>query len=306
VLLITIIYDDKRENLIYDIENVVRYFKEKNYTIGISESIQSNTHFVKIFCDGDLNEKAYNLFKMNIAGAIYNVLIDEFYDKYLLNFLSDTYFFLKYDEIDEVMKKSESILKGCDYNFDQNFIYCMNKKNIIVDKIIDCINENREINIDGFITFRMKELEDDLESIIDKVVEQYMAEREYDDFIKLLKYFVEIQDSKVDEINIIITKSGKYLLKDNKGKDITQELLDGLDEIQYKQNSNMEDILIGVLITNCPKSIVIHCVENSENDEFIDTIKNIFENKVSICTSCDMCKCTEDRFTRLIDSKIKS
>lgn len=306
MLLLTVVYDNKREDLIYDMENIVRYFKEKNFVIGISENIQSNTHFVKIFCDGELSEKVYNLFNMNIAGVIYNVIINEFYDKYLLNFLSDTYFFLKYDEMDEVMKKSKSILKGYDYKFDQNSIYCMNKKNIIVDKITSCINENREINIDGFITFRMKELEEDLESIIDKVVEQYMVEKEYNDFIKLLKYFVEIQESRIDEINIIITKCGEYLLKDGKGKDITQELLNDLNEIQYKQNSNMEDILIGVLITNCPKNIVIHCVENSENSEFIDTIKNIFEDRVSICTSCAICKSIEDRFENLIDSKIKS
>ncbi|AYD39774.1 putative sporulation protein YtxC [Clostridium fermenticellae] len=306
MLLLTVVYDDKREDLIYDIENVVRYFKEKNFIMGISENIQSNTHFVKVFCDGELSEKVYNLFNMNVAGIIYNIVINEFCDKHLFELLSDTYFFLGYDEIDQIMKNIKSVLKGYGYKFDQNSIYCMNKKNMILDKIADCIRENNEININGFIRFRMNDLQDDLESIVDKIVEQYMVEKEYNDFIKLLKYFVEIQESRIDEIDIVITEYGKYLLRDATGKDITRELLMDLDEIQYKQNSNEEDVIIGILITNCPKNIVIHGMENIQNEEFIGTIKNIFKDRVKICEVCDSCSAVEDKCESLFNSKIKN
>ena len=40
----------------------------------------------------------------------------------------------------------------------KKFIYCINKINSIIEKIKDCIEENEEININGFITFRMREL----------------------------------------------------------------------------------------------------------------------------------------------------
>ena len=50
----------------------------------------------------------------------------------------------------------------------------------------------------------MKELRSDIEEIIDKVIEGYMVEKEYKEFIKLLKYFVDIQESKIDLINIVI------------------------------------------------------------------------------------------------------
>ncbi|EET86548.1 sporulation protein YtxC, partial [Clostridium carboxidivorans P7] len=77
----------------------------------------------------------------------------------------------------------------------------------------------------GFITFRMKELREDLEEIVDKVVERYMTEKEYNEFIKLLKYFVEIQESKIEEINIIIKSDGKYLIQDKEGNDIEKNYL---------------------------------------------------------------------------------
>ena len=49
-------------------------------------------------------------------------------------------------------------------------IYCIGKINSIIEKIKTCLEENEEINIKGFITFRMKELTEDIEDIVDKVV----------------------------------------------------------------------------------------------------------------------------------------
>ena len=109
-----------------------------------------------------------------------------------------------------------------------SMVYCINRKNIIMDKITRCIEENNEINISGFLTFRIKELKEDLECIVDKVVEEYMVEKEYNEFIKLLKYFVEIQESKIDEINIIIEKNGDYYLRDEEGNDLAGNMDNGI------------------------------------------------------------------------------
>ena len=82
--------------------------------------------------------------------------------------------------------------------------YCINKINCIIEKIKECLEENEVINIKGFITFRMKELREDIECIIDKIVEDYMIEKEYKEFIKLLKYFVDILESKIENYSKIL------------------------------------------------------------------------------------------------------
>jgi putative sporulation protein YtxC len=290
MLLLTIVYDNDKEDVIDGINNLKEYFKHKNILLGISESIEGNTHFVKIFCDEEMNNRFYNLFNIHMANILYYVVIEEFYKKDMMSFLSDTYFFLKFEEIKEIKQISLNALKGEENLIDEGSIYCLNKKNAVVDKIAKCISENKEININGFITFRMKELKEDLESIIDKVVERYMVEKEYNEFIKLLKYFVEIQESKIDEVNIIIDNNGGYLIQDNNGMDITQSLLEDLNDIRYKENANMEDMLISVLITNSPEKVVIHCVDNCRNEELIDTIKKVFTERVNFCDSCKTCK----------------
>lgn len=290
MLLLTVVYSKEREDVIEGINNVKEYFKSKNKVIGISESIESNTHFVKIFCEEEIDDRLRNIFNIHVANILYNVVIDEFYNKDMMDFLSDTYFFLKYDEIKEIRDNSLEVLKDEGPIIDENSIYCINKKNGIIDKIVQCIDENKEININGFMTFRMKELKDDLEGIIDKIVEKYMAEKEYNEFIKLLKYFVEIQESKIDLMNIEVSSDGKYIIRDKKGNDITESLFSDLSDLRYRENTNDEDILISVLITNSPEKIVIHCAENCKNSELIDTVKKVFTNRVEFCDDCKACK----------------
>ena len=107
----------------------------------------------------------------------------------------------------------------------ENYVYYMNKVNAIIEKIKEFLEENSEININGFIRFRMKELKSNIEMVIDKVIENYMVEKEYKEFVKLLKYFVDIQESKIEEINIFINEGGKYLIKNSAGKDIFNEFM---------------------------------------------------------------------------------
>jgi len=294
MLLLTVVYSKEREDIVNGINKVKEYFKSKNKVIGISESIQSDTHFVKIFCEEGIDDRLRKIFNINVANILYSVVIDEFYNKDMMDFLSDTYFFLKYDEIKEIRDTSLEVLKGEGTIIDESSIYCINKKNQIIDKIAECIDENREININGFMTFRMKELKNDLESIIDKIVEKYMVEKEYNEFIKLLKYFVEIQDSKIDLMNIEISIDGKYIIRDKNGDDITERLFNELNDLKYRENTNDEDILISVLITNSPEKIVIHCGENCRNEELIDTIKKVFTNRVEFCDDCKSCRKIKD------------
>lgn len=299
MLLLTIVYNKERDHIMQGIREIKEYFKHKDILIGIYESIECNTHFLKIFCDREINNKLNNIFDIHAANIIYNIIIDEFCKKDMAAFLSDAYFFLRYEELEEIKKESLKVLRGEMEIKDEDSIYYINKKNDIIDKICRCINENREINIEGFITFRMKELLEDLETIIDRVVEKYMAEKEYNEFIKLLKYFVEIQESKMNYLNIIVSNDGKYIINNEREEDITDSFFKDLTELKYNDNTDLDDILISALITNSPENIVIHCAHNCKNKELIDTIKNVFTHRVKFCDDCKTCRLIKNNLNRV-------
>ncbi len=74
--------------------------------------------------------------------------------------------------------------------------------------------ENHSIYIDGFIQFRIKEFELFIDMVIDRGgIDEFTLEKEYKEFIKILQYFVDVQESKYNLINIIF-ENNDYLLLD--------------------------------------------------------------------------------------------
>lgn len=286
MLLLTLIYNKERDSLITDIHEMTEYFKSRKIIIGICESIQSDAHFLKFYVeDSDYNSNISNNFNLYIANIIYKVVINEYYPDEMLAFISENYFFLKEEEIDELREVAHDALKSDGEIIDESSVYCMNKKNSIVKRIQSCIMENNSINIEGFLTFRLRELNSEIEAIVEKTVERFMVEKEYGEFIKLLKYFVEIQESKIDEVHIINKKDGSYVLKDRYGIDIMEKLKEDVGIVKYPGDVKLDDMLISALITSCPKIIVIHCAQNNPNKELMETIKNVFEERVTFSTS---------------------
>jgi putative sporulation protein YtxC len=291
MLLLTVVYNSSMECIIEEIKDIIECFEHKKVTLGISESIIEDTHFIKIFCcDDNLNDNSVKLFNLHIANMLYKLVITEFCKKEVNSFLAETYFFLRYDEIKQIKPNIQEALLSEGAISNPGMVYYINKKNSIIDKIARCIEENNEINISGFLTFRTKELKQDLECIVDKVVEEYMVEKEYNEFIKLLKYFVDVQESKVDEVNILIEKNGSYYLRDEEGNDLVGNMIMELPEVKFDCKENQEELIISTLITTAPKKIVIHCSEYCKNKELLQTINKVFVNRVTYCDKCTECE----------------
>ena len=58
-----------------------------------------------------------------------------------------------------------------------------------------------------------------------------------------------------------------------------------LSDISFSSN----DYTLNTLLTLLPKKIYIHLIDNVE-DEFINTLKLIFDNRIYICNDCSLCK----------------
>lgn len=296
MLVLKLVYNEDID-FVREIQELRTILKKKNITIGIVESVENNIHNIKIICDDECyDEKVKKIIDLYVSNILYKIVIDKYKEKEMFDFLIDTYFFLKQDEIIEVEEEIMKVLYCEESLKNENLVYCMNKVNIVTKKIQDCLEENTEININGFITFRMKDLREDIEEIIDKVVENYMVEKEYREFVKLLKYFVDIQESKIEEIDICIGENGNYSIRDNTGKDIFNEFMKELAECRVDTDANIEDVIISGLITNAPKNVVIHGKENCTNKEFLETIINVFGERVSYCEGCSICTISKIKF----------
>ncbi|HHV61103.1 MAG TPA: putative sporulation protein YtxC [Firmicutes bacterium] len=158
--------------------------------------------------------------------------------------------------------------------------------NEIAGKLLDYLNANNELVLEGFIRFRLKDYYAGLRSAVDRAVDNFMVEREYKEFIRLLKYFVDIQEPKFDEVHVIMRPNGVFRLLDSKYRVIENDYLEGFIADLGSDDVDYEDLLISALITVAPARVVLHF---DRNRAVVETIVGVFEDKVTMCPGCPLC-----------------
>lgn len=295
MILLSIGYSKASGDMYERLKELCGYFKNKGVNIALAESDLGKMHYIKcILKDTEQDIKSFensrDMFYVYASNVIYEFISREYEIDLLEKLLREKYSYLDSSEQEEIRDRCISIILGSGMFTTEDLLVSVNRRNNILKKLDEFLQESSEIILDGFITFRLRDINDELTEIIDKVVEEYIIEREYSEFIKLLKYFVDIQDSKYQEVNIYINAEGEYIVEDKDGANITSEFFEDFDIENIKGEINKHDILISALITSAPEKISIHGIENSKSQEAIDTIKSIFLDKVVFCIGCDRCK----------------
>lgn len=238
----------------------------------------------------DRKFKIYNNFIVHYTGEN----LEEFY-KILGNILTDT--ILKFYEINIIRR-----ILGFNYfyfdEFERNKIeeVCIeslknnkfkNRNKTICNKIQKYLKKNKSMILDGFVTFRIKEYIEKIDELVDEGVNKYIVEKEYAEFISLLKMYVNSKEPETEEIHLIYTNGESILL--DKNKDIITIANNSfnakyLSDITFSSN----DFALNALLSLLPKKINVHLI--TKKDEFIDTLCLIFEEKVYMCTDCNICR----------------
>ncbi len=152
------------------------------------------------------------------------------------------------------------------------------------------ISNNNHVHMGGFVLFRLKDYLGEFEDEIDFAVDEYIQQKRYRDFVKILRFFVSIQDSVFDSINVVVKNEEKYCLLDNNGNPINKDLLDSTYCELASINEDNSYIMLNDIISLSPKHITIHCRKSDLGRDYIKVIQEIFGSKIKFCHKCNMCK----------------
>jgi putative sporulation protein YtxC len=282
-----------KNSIAEQIKKELKHLKNKNINCIIDETgIEGSSSIVcKLDEEGihkDKNIQSYKLIKAIISNALGDYIISHYEEKLISRIINNNYCYFNSMERGEILKLTTKIIKNEEKSF-INSLFKIRRRNIIVRKLSEYFEYSNNLILDGFVNFRLKEYIKDLEDIVDRAVDDFLMEREYKEFIRLLRYFVEIQSPKYDTIHIIIEYDGKYTVLDEMKNEITNECIDEFINEIPEEEINYDDLLVSSLITFAPKKIVIHSKGQLKNKELLETIKNVFSDKVSFCSGCEMC-----------------
>lgn len=262
-----------------EVKNIIKNYFDKSQ-IDMVEVDFGDRFYFNLYSN-EIDEYDINIYMKDVFSRLVSDIIVKVY---LKNIIFKRVFVLckeySRDEKEQIINIANRLLEENKFTF--------REKNTISNEITDFLEHNKDILVDGFVNFRLGFLRNIADGIIEKSIEDFAAEKEYKEFIKILQYFVDIQEPKLDLVNVVIKKE-EYKLFDKNNKLIESEFFTEIMNELVEEGISRDDLLISSLITIAPKKLIIHADDDCKNKDIIKILQSVFPEKVSFCQGCDLC-----------------
>ena len=240
-----------------------------------------------------------------------NTLCDFIIDNYESNILNDilvsNFFYFDKTELSEIKRICDSMLNNVPLNkilpFQQlksetandEKISISSRKDLLINNILSYLKSSKSMILNGFLRFRIYDYINFLNDLVDSAVNEFVINKEYSEFIELLKLYIDSKPPRSELIHLIYINEESILLDKNRNIiSLSHNNLDipYLSDISFSSN----DYALNSLLSLLPKKLIIHT--SDIEDDFVNTLKLIFNSKVTICKHCSIC----DTY-KLVESK---
>ena len=194
------------------------------------------------------------------------------------------------DDRAAVMDKATKFLKHCHTSDSLNLLMNYGRKNKISHRIFDYLFNHRVLVVEGFIKFCMPDFLTDIKFAVDLACEELRNEKEYNEFVKLLRYFVDTQPPMMSEVNIMTVENNGFVLWDGNGIRIEEKQIKYYMEDIARGEISLDDVLVSILITVAPRRIILHNTNQHGDSESVQMIKNVFDSRITVCGGCERCQ----------------
>jgi len=161
-----------------DIEHIYKNLSSKKnilkkYGIDIKLYSKQAGEFNVLECVNikEFNENSSALLRKYIAVSVADLIINRRIKRIIWNIIYVNYRGLKNNDKKELYKRTLEMLQ-------QRFSTFSNLRNEVVEKLFNHFSANNRLNIDGFLRFRLKEINQELKDFVDTVAEEFLLEKE--------------------------------------------------------------------------------------------------------------------------------
>ena len=212
-----------------------------------------------------------------LSDILTNCILYYFEDILIKKLINFNYFYFS-----ELEKRQISVITSSLLDSEEEYFF---RDTLVYQAIYEYIAIEKSMILEGFVFFRLFEYIKLLDKMIDSAVNQFLIQKEYFEFIHLLKVYIASSICQVNSVHLIYNHSHNFLLDENYNIiPIKEDLFQAkyISDITFSEN----DYILNTLLSILPQKITVH---SSLEDEFIHTLKLIFEDRISICTDCSIC-----------------
>ncbi|MBX5436002.1 MAG: hypothetical protein IRZ33_02140 [Alicyclobacillaceae bacterium] len=146
------------------------------------------------------------------------------------------------------------------------------------------------VELDGVARFQMRDFVRQVEAAVEECVGHYLADREFEQFVLMLRLMMEAQPASGGELHLFCA-DGKAWVCTPSGEPVCDpDVLAAAAEVSEDGEVNCEDLAMSILITKAPAHVVIHDVAGAQPwPSFTETVERVFIGRASRCTGCSAC-----------------
>lgn len=262
--------------------DIINYLQKSFENINLENTyitIKKFKHFNNIIIHHKGTE--YTKFTNYLSNSITKAIIQNLEEDIIYNNITLNYFYFNSYEKKKILENTLNLLAE-EKNSKLRYDYINNE----IFKNITC---SHSFYLQGSINFNLSKYINFLNNQIDIAVNKFLIDKEYLEFVNILKLYIksESENSKIEHLHLIYKDKISIITDDN------QNIIsynDNLKKARYISDISFSsnDLALNTLLSLIPKSITIHLVDDY-CDEFINTLKLIFGEKVKICEDCDIC-----------------
>ncbi|AVX21239.1 MULTISPECIES: putative sporulation protein YtxC [Carboxydocella] len=265
--------------------------KEEGFRFALNEFTSGEYTFLGLSVHdtgqlGYADKEIRQIIRHFVAGAVADLIVDRWEEDLLWGYIHSNYYYFAPEEQHRIFALAWRELNG--EGQEQLVVRKLLRKNRITAKVLDYLATNQELVVDGFLRFRLQEYLQELEQAVENAVDAFLLDREYQEFIRLLRYFVDIQEPRTPEVHIFFPLDRQFRLEDREGGALAEDFVD--DWLQYQPPSeiNLDDILVSALITLAPERLIIHKTP-ANRLKTRGMLKEIFGTRLQECSGCHRC-----------------
>lgn len=272
-----------------------QFLRDEGFIVEIQEEALGTVSFLRIDCEpteatagfGSPEDQA-SLIRQHVANAISDLIVNVWEQDVLRRMVNSEYRSLSEDDRLMVIKQSQRLLDGGPDSKEAGLLRKVGRKGHILKEVAAYLETEDLLIIEGFINFRLTGYVSHLETTVEKAVDEYVLQKEYREFIMLLRHFLNAQEPRIERVHVLVSSDGEFRLLDDAGTAISEQYLEQCLSDAGQKDINRDDLLISALITIAPRRLKLHALPGMDNDG-LRTLRAVFSDRLTICRGCDLC-----------------
>lgn len=163
----------------------------------------------------------------------------------------------------------------------------------VLQRLVEYLDRHNTLVVDGFVTFRLKDYVGELTAAVDQAVDEFLLEREYREFVALLRHVVESQACRPVVAHCLFDPGGGFRLEDDAGRPVGADFLEEVAPEAAARDVGVEDLLVSALITVAPERVRLHVPDGAGlalSQDALGTLQAVFSEAVTVCRGCARCR----------------